>query len=182
MVRLPRNEKQKDRLNSRVQMWPSGLTLAVTLTFIFQGQIWNLLYLSQEWSDCHEKKSKRIDWTLGLKCGHRVCPWPWPWPRFFKDKYGISYISARNGPIATKPKANRWTSGLTLALDFQGQIGNLLYVNQNGWAHYHKTKNEFMTLLISADFLAIQLAFITWILWTHVHILEMPALMSNSCK
>ena len=28
-------------------MWPSGLTLAMTLTLNFQGQIWNLLYLSQ---------------------------------------------------------------------------------------------------------------------------------------
>ena len=33
MVRLPRNKKQTYRLSSRAQMWPSGLTLAVTLTF-----------------------------------------------------------------------------------------------------------------------------------------------------
>ena len=42
----------------RPQMWPSGLTLAMTLTLNFQGQIWNFLYLSQTWSDCHETKSK----------------------------------------------------------------------------------------------------------------------------
>ena len=30
----------------------------------------------------------------------------WPWPRFFKVKYGICNISAKNGPIATKRKAN----------------------------------------------------------------------------
>ena len=30
----------------------------------------------------------------------------WPWPRFFKVKYGICYISPKNGPIATKRKAN----------------------------------------------------------------------------
>ena len=41
-------------------MWPSGLTLAMTLTLNFQGQIWNLLYLSQKWSDCHGIKSKHI--------------------------------------------------------------------------------------------------------------------------
>ena len=58
MLRLPRNEKQTYRLNSRAQMWPSGLTLAVTLTWIF------------------------------------------------KVKYRICYISAKNGPIARKPKAN----------------------------------------------------------------------------
>ena len=32
MVRLPRNEKQTYRLNSRAQMWPSGLTMTMTLT------------------------------------------------------------------------------------------------------------------------------------------------------
>ena len=51
-------------------MWPSGLTLAMTLTLNFQGQIWNLLYLSRKWSDCHGTKSKHIDWT----------PRPQMWP------------------------------------------------------------------------------------------------------
>ena len=106
MVRLPRNEKQTYRLNSRAQMWPSGLTLAVTLTLNFQGQIQNLLYLSQKWSDCHETKSKHINWTLGLKCDHRFWLWPWPWPWIFKLKYRICYISAQNGQIASKRKTN----------------------------------------------------------------------------
>ena len=120
MVRLPRDEKQTHRLNSRPQMWPSGLTffndcwpwpidylirfwsiLVVTLTLNFQSQIWNLLYLSQKWSDCHETKSKHI------KCDHRVWPWPWPWPWRLKVKYGICYTSAKNGAIATKRKANK---------------------------------------------------------------------------
>ena len=78
----------------------------VTLTLNFQGQTWNLLYLSQKWSDCHETKSKHIDWIQGLKCDHGVWPWPWPWPWLFKVKYGICYISVKNGPIATKQKAN----------------------------------------------------------------------------
>ena len=30
----------------------------------------------------------------------------WHWPRFFKVKYGICYISAKNAPIALKQKAN----------------------------------------------------------------------------
>ena len=47
----------------------------VTLTFSFQGQIWNLLYLSQKWSNCHKTKSKHIDWTLCLKCDHQILPW-----------------------------------------------------------------------------------------------------------
>ena len=49
-------------------------------------------------SDCHETKSKHIDWTLGLKWDHRVWPWPWPWPWLFKVKYGICYISTNGGP------------------------------------------------------------------------------------
>ena len=114
MVRLPRKEKRTHRLNSRLQMGPSGLTLALTLTLNFQGQISNWLYLSQKWSDCHETKSKHIDWTLGLKCDHQIWPWPWPWAWIFKVKYEICYISTKCGPIATRWKANIsiWTLGL----------------------------------------------------------------------
>ena len=114
MVRLPRNEKQTYRLISRPQMWPSGLTLVMTLTLNFQGQIWNWLYLSQKWSDCHETKSEHIDWTLGLKCNHQIWPWPWPWPWIFKVKYEICHISTKSGPIATRRKAiiSIWTLGL----------------------------------------------------------------------
>ena len=39
MVRLPRNEKQTYQLNFRAQMRTSGLTLVMTLTLNFQGQI-----------------------------------------------------------------------------------------------------------------------------------------------
>ena len=90
----------------RPQMWTSGVTLAMTLTLNFQGQIWNFLYLSPKWSDCHGTESKHIDWTPGLKCDQWVWPWPWPGPWVFKVKYGIYYISAKSGPIATKRKAN----------------------------------------------------------------------------
>ena len=81
----------------------------VALTLNFHGQMWNLLYLSQKWSDCHETKSKHIDWTLGLRCDHRVWPWTWPWTWIFQVKYRICYISAKNGPIATKRNANTST-------------------------------------------------------------------------
>ena len=80
IIRLPRNEKQTHRLNSRFQMGPWGLTLAMTLTLNFQGQISNWIYLSKKWCDCHETKSKHIDWSQDLKCDHQVWPWPWPWP------------------------------------------------------------------------------------------------------
>ena len=106
LVRLPRNEKQTYQLILRPQMWPSGLTLAMTLTLNFQGQIWKQLYLCQKLSDCHETKSKHIDWTLDLKFDHQILPWPWPCPWIFKVKYEICYISTKSGPIATKWKAN----------------------------------------------------------------------------
>ena len=73
MVRLPQNEKQTHRLNSWPQTWPSDLTLAVTLTLNFQGEIWIFIYLNQNWPDSHETKSKDIDlnsrpqiWPMGL--------------------------------------------------------------------------------------------------------------------
>ena len=121
MVRLARNKKQTHRLNSRLQMGLSGLTLAMTLTLNFQGQISNWIYLSKTWCDCHETKSKHIDWSQDLRCDHQVWPWPWPWPWIFKVKYGIGYISAKNGPIATKWKANTWielyASNVTIRFD-----------------------------------------------------------------
>ena len=134
-VWLPRNKKQTYRLNSRPQMWPSPLILAMTLTLIFQGQIWNLLYLSPKWSDCHERKCKRINWTLGLKCDHQILPWPWAWPWIFKIKYGICYISTkkRSDYHETKCKHIEWNPGLKCdqwvwpwqwpwSLNFQGQM------------------------------------------------------------
>ena len=83
--------KQTYRLNSKPQMWPLDLTLAMTLTLNFQGQIWNLLYLVQKWSDYHETKSKHIDWTLCLKCDHRIWPLPWPWIWIFKVEFSICF-------------------------------------------------------------------------------------------
>ena len=92
-------------------MWPSGFTLAMTLTLNFQGQMWNLLYLSQKWSDCHETKSKDIDWTPGLKCDldHNLDLWnlkdldlwphTWPWPWIFMVKFWNSCISEWEGRL-----------------------------------------------------------------------------------
>ena len=112
MVRLTRNEKQTYRLNSRPQMWPSGLTLAMILTLNFQGQIWNLLYLSQKWCDCHETKSKYIDWTLGLKCDHQIWPCQWPWPWIFKGRYEICYIQKWSDCHERRRKHIDWSPGL----------------------------------------------------------------------
>ena len=121
----------------------------MALTFNFHGQLWNLLYLSQKWSHCHETKSKRIDWTLGLKQDHPVWPWPWSWPWIFQVKHGICSFLTKDGPIAMKLKQSYrlnfrpqvGPSSLTLAmtLNCHGQIGNSLYLTQN-WSHFPQTK------------------------------------------
>ena len=86
MVQLPRSKKKTYRFNSGPQMWPSSLTLAMTVTLNFQGQTWNWLYLSPKWSDCHEMKRKHIDWILGHNCDHQVWPWQWPWSLNFQGQ------------------------------------------------------------------------------------------------
>ena len=53
MVRLPWNEKQTHRLNSKQQMQSSGLTLAMTLTLDFQGQILKRPYLRNRKANWH---------------------------------------------------------------------------------------------------------------------------------
>ena len=72
MVRLPRNENQTYRLISRPQVWPSGLTLAMTLTLNFQGQMRNWLYLPKMvWlprndKQTHQLNSRRQMWPSDL--------------------------------------------------------------------------------------------------------------------
>ena len=53
-------------------MWPLGLTLAVTLTLNFQGQMWNSLYLSQNGPIAAKQKAsisielKALNATIGF--------------------------------------------------------------------------------------------------------------------
>ena len=114
------------KCDHRIWPWP----------WIFKVKYGILLYLSLKWSDCHETKSKHIDWILGLKCDHRIWPWPWPWPWIFKIKYEICYFSAKKTRIEKQPwrlnsRAQMWpsdlTSAMTLTLNFQGHVWNLLY-------------------------------------------------------
>ena len=79
MVPLPWNEKQTYRLNSRPQMWPSDLTLAMPWPWIFKVN-YGICYISTKSGLIATKwTSKHIDWTPGLKCDQWVWPWPWPW-------------------------------------------------------------------------------------------------------
>ena len=103
----------------------------MTLTLNFQGQIWNLLYLSQKWSDCHGTKSKHIDWT----------PRPQMWPsgltlamtltlNFQGQIWNFLYLSQKWSDChETKSKHIDWTPGLRCdqwvwpwPLKFEGQM------------------------------------------------------------
>ena len=116
---IARKRKQTYRFNFRPQMWTSGLTLAMTLTLNFQGQIWNSLYLNQKRSDYHGTKSQHSEWIPGLKCDQWVCnlgndldlwifkvkcdldlwPYAWCWLRIFMVKFLNSCISEWEGPV-----------------------------------------------------------------------------------
>ena len=69
MIRLPRNETWRYRLNTRPQISPSVLTLAMTLTSIFQGKFWKKPYFRNERTDWY--------WTKGMWVDHL---WPWVGP------------------------------------------------------------------------------------------------------
>ena len=71
MVQLPWNEKQQSWLNTRPQMGPTILTLAMTLTLNFLAQIFNLLYRNKKWPNHYKTENKQMDWMLGLKCVHQ---------------------------------------------------------------------------------------------------------------
>ena len=86
VVRLPLNEKQTYRSNSKPQMWPMGLTLTITLTFEFCRSNMTLTFdhthdldHGSSWSNFEIAVSQngRADWhfTKGVAVGHS---WPWP--------------------------------------------------------------------------------------------------------
>ena len=150
MVSLPRNKKESYRLNSRAQMWQSGL-IAMTLTLNFQDQIWNFLYLSQKCADCHETKSKHIDWT----------PRPQMWPsgltfamtltfNFQGQIWNFVYLSQkwsdcheRKANISIELQASNVTNGFDLDhnLDFGFSWSNFeIAVSQNGRINWLCTK------------------------------------------
>ena len=110
MVRLPQNEKQTHRLNSWPQMWPLDLTLAVTLTLNFQGEIWIFIYLNQNWPDSQETKSKHIDlnsrpqiWPMGLTLDMTLNQYlnfeghMWSWPFGDRPRSGVRIYQIMTG-------------------------------------------------------------------------------------
>ena len=63
--------RQTYRFKSRPKMLLMDLTLVMTLTLDFQGQIRIWLYFRTKWSDYHKTtKNGHIDWTLGFNCSY----------------------------------------------------------------------------------------------------------------
>ena len=78
----------KQKANISNELYASNVTIGFELghdlDYGFQGQIWNLIYLSHRWFDCHKMKRTHIEWTEGLN-DHQVWPWPWSWKVRCKD-------------------------------------------------------------------------------------------------
>ena len=114
----PSPPKNKHRFNDRFQIWPSILTLAMTLTLKFHGQIFDLnltihfdfgqdLDLKLSRSNIllmprgkmirlsrNEKPSMPIDCQT-LYIATFLLSWLWPWPYILKVKYSFCYISGK---------------------------------------------------------------------------------------
>ena len=133
MVRLTRNKKQTYRFNSNVTM-RFDLGHDHDLEFSRSNMEFTISR-QKKWSDCHETKSKHIDLNLSLKCDHRIWHWPWPWPWIFKVNYGICHISAKNGTIATKQKAN-----ISIELDLCLKCDHQLWAWPWPWLWIFKVK------------------------------------------
>ena len=124
MVRLPRNEKQTYQLISRAQIWPSVLTLAMTLTLNFQGQIWNFLYISQP---------KVVRLPRNEKQTYRLNSRPPMWPMGLTLTITLTF--------------ELWRSNVTLTFDHTHDLDQVfswsyfeIAVSQNGRADWHCTK------------------------------------------
>ena len=92
----------------------------VTLTLNFQSQIWNWLYHCQKWSDCHETKSKHIDWSLGLKQDHQMWPWPCPrpWNLLHINQKLFDCHKTKSKHIGLNSRPQMWPMGLGWIFEF----------------------------------------------------------------
>ena len=153
MVRLPRNEKHTYWLNPGTQMWPLDLTLAITLTLNFQGQIWNLLYLKEKWSDCYETKNKisielqASNVTNGFDLGHDLDIWVFKvkcdldhwWPRSGVRIYQIGTGVTSNVGVPSTHLVRFWSRSVDLTnfggILTQWNISNVWfpYLMDNAW-------------------------------------------------
>ena len=121
----PQNEKQTYRLNSRAQMWPSGLTLAMTLTLNFRE-------FAQIWFSCISAKSGPV-LPRNEKQTYRLNSRPQMWPM------GLTLTIALTFEF--------WRSNVTLTFDHTHDLDHgfswsnfEIAVSQNGRADWHCTK------------------------------------------
>ena len=122
----------------------------VTLTFNFQGQIFNLLYLSQKWSEWHKTDSKHINWTqmrpsgltlamtLKFQCQIWNCSISVKMVQLPQNEKQIYRLKFRP---QMEPSGLTWA--IILTLNIQAQRGNLLYLYQK-WSYCHETKNKYI--------------------------------------
>ena len=108
MVWLLQNEKQTYWLKSRSQMWPLGLTLAMTLTLNCQGQgqIWNLLYLNQKCPKVRCKEDLPDNDRGDFRCvlsAHLVCPLGVQKSSLIQ--WAEAHLVSRVGPCPQEPNA-----------------------------------------------------------------------------
>ena len=158
MIRLPQNEQQIHWLNTRPQMWLLGLTFATTLTLNFQGQIWNLLYLSQKMVQL-PRNEKQTYWlisrpqmwpsgltlamTLTLNFQGQIWNWLYLCQKMLRLPWNVKQTHRLNFRLQMWP--SDLTLVVTLTLNFQGQIWNLLYLIQK-WSDCHETKSKHIYL------------------------------------
>ena len=112
MVWLSQNKKQTCRLKSsfkcdhRIWTWPWPW-------LNFQDQIWNVLYPSQRWLDCHKMKRAHIEWSEGFS-DHQVWPWPWPWNVGCKD---LPDSDRETSDVGVPPTSHVWLQIVGLPLN-----------------------------------------------------------------
>ena len=66
------------------------VTMSLTLTLDFHGQIFKKLYHRNKRVDWHGTKRMWVDRMLDPSCDFKLWPHPWPWPWIFKVKFLIA--------------------------------------------------------------------------------------------
>ena len=165
MVRLPRNEKQTYRLLPRHWMCPSDLTLATILILNLQGQIRNLLYLSQKWSDCHGRKANilfvfqalnvtiRVDLghDLGLKLSRSNMKFAISQPKMVRSKYIDWILGIKcNHWVWPWSWTWHWISKVKFLNSRISGIGGPIDIEQKGVIHDHD-RDLFVTKMRRKD-------------------------------
>ena len=104
MIRLPRNEKRTYELNSRIQMWPLVLTLAMTYRIYYISAKNGPIATKQKANISIEFQASNVTngfdldhnldlWIFKVKRDLDLWPHTWPWPWIFMVKFWNSCIS-----------------------------------------------------------------------------------------